>query len=140
MILSNDRLRRARCAALGNAVVPECVRSAFQLLGRATASMHMGHTNIGHMKWPTHGMCLQGERTDEGLVVQIQKWRPPLPLRTLMDCHLVFDPDVYKKPTIRSKHQKKEILSSPAMAKRWTTPRHTMVTRLCIHGTRTKKA
>ena len=124
MTLSVSTQRRQRCAALGNSVVPDCVRQAFHLLGRASAQTSKMWRSANRRPWPTHGICMR----DADGVVEVRHWLPCLPLRTILDCQLVFDPDTYHNAKPRSKLQRTETLSGPTVARRWTTPRHGNVT------------
>ena len=53
MTLLKSRCRRLRCAALGNAVVPDCVRHAFYQLGSLPSNVDQ--SSIGERKLPLHG-------------------------------------------------------------------------------------
>ena len=122
MTLHTCRKRRARCAALGNAVVPDCVRKAFFLLGTlpdsSTATPHDPHAT--HM--PSCGrsipdpFCVYGHEP-------VFPW--PVCMRTTH--HLVFDPQAFHPPKPISKLQCTPVLQTRRTAQRWTTPRHGIV-------------
>lgn len=125
MTIALEPSRRVRCAALGNAVVPDCVRHAFWTL----LSMH--NANLGPWKpqgqrrWPMHGSCL---RRDDG-TYEVSRWKRLQHLDSPSgDDGLIFDPAVFCSDKPRSKLQRMDAVPGPVTARRWTTPRHGNVT------------
>jgi DNA (cytosine-5)-methyltransferase 1 len=135
MTLVEGRVRRTRCAALGNAVVPDCVRHAFRTLlrRRSRARPWMpGSAATGKRRWPLHGTCIV--RAGQ---VEVQQWKPELPVSPPLEMNLWFDPAVYRTGKPRSKLQTAVLLTLPVSARRWTTPRHGNVTAANVLTTRT---
>ena len=114
MTLSQSRFRRTRCAALGNAVVPDCVRHAFYQLGSLPSNGDQG--TICKRKLPLHGRC-----THDGVV---STWKPVLHRSRNASLCLTFDPSVYTTDKPRNKRQSTLPIQVPVHACRWMTPRH----------------
>ena len=113
MTLSQSRCRRTRCAALGNAVVPDCVRHAFYQLGSLPSNMEQ---RCICKKKPLHGRC-----TRDGV---ISAWKPVLNRGRSASLCLTFDPSTYASDKPRNKRQTTPQIQVPVHACRWMTPRH----------------
>ena len=108
--------RRAQCAALGNAVVPDAVRMAFLALASSTSALLVGHPRADGKRYPSNG-CVLCDNT-------VRAWRPELP-RNARRLQLFFDPTVYHATHRRHVHkQRHPVLAAGVAAVRWSTPRH----------------
>jgi hypothetical protein len=116
MTLLNDRTRRIRCAALGNAVVPDCVREALRQL---SAPQLESLTAWSTKKWPRCGRCVRSRARR----VMVSKWTPRLVDRAPV-LGLRFNPNAYRSPKPPSVLHKASRLQAPYPSRRWTTPRH----------------
>ena len=121
MTLCTSRSRRIRCAALGNAVVPCCVRYAFLTLIRGAATTKPWRPKPQRRRWPANGWCVRDAATGD---VCVQEWTAQLPLEFPLDMRLTFDPSVYRTDKPRSKLQTTSLVPHPVSSRRWTTPRH----------------
>lgn len=125
MTLVNDRLRRRRCGALGNAVVPDCVRRAFLFLvdrGHPLGDSEAVDAAAG-TGWPRCGAATGGRRAPI--------LRPPAAPEGGGSRHhrpLVFDPRVYRSPRAPSALLALRPLRRPLRLRHWSTPRHGSVT------------
>ena len=125
MTLTGGRTRRVRCAALGNAVVPDCVRYAFcSLLAFPSHTTPWVEKRRCKRTWPLHGTC---KATVDGDLA-LHSWKPSFPQQQPMDMQLTFDPHTYQTGKPRNKLQTALLLELPVVARRWTTPRHGNVT------------
>ena len=118
MTLSNLPENRVRCAALGNAVVPDCVRLAFQRLSALPA---VRPWRSARRAWPPCGRW----QPPGG---ELGAWRLDLCRGQKRDYGLVFDPSLYHEPgTVPSAKVTSPLVTTPQRAARFSTPRHCMV-------------
>ena len=124
MTLSQSHQRRTRCAALGNSVVPDCVRRAFFVLSNVSIDEvpHCGHGKH-HPVWPNHGRCVPDEPPRVFRWTRSKDWT-----EKRSQVQLTFDPGLYTAEKPRSKLQTAPLVSQPVSSKWWMTPRHGNVT------------
>lgn len=120
MTLDQMRSRRIRCAALGNSVVPDCVRKAFHLLTQIPENDRPHCGGAKRRTWPIHGRC-----TPSLIVSQVTGYRLKRPSGTPPG--RVFDPKLYTSIKPRSKLQTAPLIVQPVTSMWWMTPRHTNV-------------
>jgi len=143
LALENMHAHKTRCGMLGNAVVPDCVRSAFVHLvklvewGRVVKAKPVAHE--------------KEEDASEGEGAAAEETEPALPPAMHMPTHgytknkkiykmvsvarpaahhikvLCFDPDAYKTTKPPSIQLKSGRLTEPKMSRFWSTPRHGML-------------
>lgn len=125
-----DISHRARCGMMGNAVVPDCVRTAFNYLVRLPLR---GKQVAGSADMPTCGyMTLKKEAEQEqadSATYTVFKWgkMPWDGIRADRAKSLCFDPSAFVSPKEPSRQLTAKRLEKPKLARIWATPRHGMV-------------
>lgn len=114
-LCADSAQRKRRVGALGNSVVPSCVRAAF---------LHLWNAQL-----PEGGVPLPADYLSSGFSVGGAVYAlppPPVVVPVLLD--LTFDPSLFKvsKP-LSSTCKQETIMQEVVERKRWATPRHGMV-------------